>query len=306
VFLSGPGTVVAQEWLWTDAAEVLPPTVVEIAGDPSGGMVYALDDSGNVQIIDPTTGGLTPFAAESDGANDIAVGYAGQVYICTNDAIRYYDPSESDFEDLPQQPILPTCPGGIFVSAAFTSISVGDDGKLYVVYELFCEIEGDSPTEVKHQYILTAEPPVITEGVVIDINPNTLNLRSRGRWVTCRIDLPEGLDESDIDIDSIQITNISVLGMDYSLWPPIERAQGSPWGVQDDGRLMVKFIRYDKNGPRNAQSLVYNIWDILEEESPGFYQVTVTVTGMVNDTGLYFQGNDTFRVKKGKKPPKGL
>jgi parallel beta-helix repeat protein len=41
--------------------------------------------------------------------------------------------------------------------------------------------------------------------VTLDINPNTLNLKSKGRWVTAYITLPEGMEASDIEFDTISL-----------------------------------------------------------------------------------------------------
>lgn len=56
--------------------------------------------------------------------------------------------------------------------------------------------------------------------------------------MTCLIALPEGMNEENIDIDSIQITRISIEGVgDFDLDPPISRAPGSPSRVFE-GKLM--------------------------------------------------------------------
>ena len=44
----------------------------------------------------------------------------------------------------------------------------------------------------------------------VDINPQSLNLKSRGRWITCYVELPEGYNVSDVDISTIMLdTTIS-------------------------------------------------------------------------------------------------
>jgi len=101
----------------------------------------------------------------------------------------------------------------------------------------------------------------------IDIKPETLNLSSKGKF-TVLIDLPEGYDEEDIDISTVQCEGANALkGM-----------------MADDGRLVAKFDRQD-----------------LEGVSPGD-AVELTVTGELAD-GTPFEGSDTIRVidKGGKK-----
>jgi hypothetical protein len=42
--------------------------------------------------------------------------------------------------------------------------------------------------------------PIITQ---VNIRPRTLNLRSKGKWLTCRISLPDGYNAADIDLDTV-------------------------------------------------------------------------------------------------------
>ncbi len=119
----------------------------------------------------------------------------------------------------------------------------------------------------------TPEPPAIE--AAIDIDPDTLNLNSKGKWITCYIKLPEAYDVDDIDVDSILL--------EYLL-----QVQHSD--VQDDV-LMVKFDRQD---------VMAYIELVLEIELPA--DVTLMVTGELTD-GTPFEGSDTIRVidKGGKK-----
>ncbi|UCE74783.1 MAG: hypothetical protein JSV56_03525 [Methanomassiliicoccales archaeon] len=103
------------------------------------------------------------------------------------------------------------------------------------------------------------EPPPI--GASIDIDPDTLNLKSRGRWITAYITLPNGYDVNDIDLNTIMLEDT------------IPAARGD---VQDDV-LMVKFDRSE----------------VAEIVSPG--QVTLTIIGeLIDETP--FSGSDTIRV----------
>lgn len=109
----------------------------------------------------------------------------------------------------------------------------------------------------------------LTEGPVqatIEVKPKTLNLSDKG-ILTAFIDLPELLDEEDIDISTIECEGASAL-------------KGT---VTGDGRLVVKFDREDL------------------DVSPGDL-VELTVTGQLSD-GTSFTGSDTIRVidKSGKK-----
>jgi hypothetical protein len=62
---------------------------------------------------------------------------------------------------------------------------------------------------------------------MIDIDPNTLNLKSKGRWITCYITLNEPYDPDDIVISSILL----------------EDTIPAEWGDIQGDRLMLKFDR---------------------------------------------------------------
>ncbi len=118
-------------------------------------------------------------------------------------------------------------------------------------------------------------PDVI--GAAIDIDPDTLNLNSKGKWITCYIELPGDYDVEDIDVSTIKLNDQVP-------------AQSRPTGIGDcdgDGiaELMVKFDR----------SAVQEILEAGDE-------VEITVTGELEDD-TKFEGSDTIRVidKGGKK-----
>lgn len=103
----------------------------------------------------------------------------------------------------------------------------------------------------------------------IDLDPNTLNLRSRGKSVTCYIELPSGFDVRQIDISTVFLNGVV---------PPLAK----PAATRDHDRdgipdLMVKFDRA-------------RVQDILGAGG----LVEVTVSGMAGDS--FFQGSDTIRV----------
>lgn len=106
--------------------------------------------------------------------------------------------------------------------------------------------------------------------VAIEMDPNTLNLNSRGRWVTSFIELPDGYNADDIDIGSIFL-NGSV------------PAEPKPVNVEDydsDGvhELMVKFNRSD-------------VQSTIEEGD----LVQMSISGLLIN-GTLFKGNTTIRV----------
>jgi hypothetical protein len=109
----------------------------------------------------------------------------------------------------------------------------------------------------------------------IDLDLDTLNLHSKGKWVTTYVELPEDYDASNIDVSTIRL-NDEVQVEDN----PTEIGDYDGDGIAD---LMVKFDR----------SAVQEILEVGDE-------VGITVTGELTD-GTPFGGSDTIRViDKGK------
>lgn len=104
----------------------------------------------------------------------------------------------------------------------------------------------------------------------IDIDPDTLNLQSKGEWITCYIWLPEGYDVADIDPESILLNGQVV----------------PDWGrVDETGQMLI--VKFNSS----------EVQDILEVG-----EVELTISGELTD-GTKFEGTDTITVidKGGKK-----
>jgi hypothetical protein len=112
----------------------------------------------------------------------------------------------------------------------------------------------------RHAFLLNPVPPIPAE---IEIDHDTLNLSSKGKWISCRMWLPEEYDVADVNTNSIllegQITPAQV------------------WVNEEQQVVMVKFSRAD-------------VQEILEAG-----EVELIISGEFVD-GAKFEGVDTIRV----------
>lgn len=126
------------------------------------------------------------------------------------------------------------------------------------------DFDGDGTFELT----ITAGSTFIFVPAAIDIDPDTLNLKSKIKWVTAYIELPEDYDVTNIDVSTV------------NLWYEGNNVPAE-WGDIQDDTLMVKF-----NG-KAVQDLFTGPVD----------SATVAVAGELQD-GTPFGGNDTIRVIK--------
>jgi len=104
----------------------------------------------------------------------------------------------------------------------------------------------------------------------IDIDPDTLNLGSKGEWITCYIELPGDHDVSDIDVSTVLLNGIVEA-----------ESQPTEVGDYDSDGIPDRMVKFDRA----------SVQDILE---PGD-EVEVIVTGGLAG-GTSFGGTDTIRV----------
>jgi hypothetical protein len=171
------------------------------------------------------------------------------------------------------QPYVPT--GSDFLDGeGYKSLAAGKNGKLYVLFET-----------ADKQYLLVGNPPFTVINATVRFTPRSLNLGSKGNWVSCSIG---GLPEEGYTVDwanpeAVCITAINddteVVGL------PICHEDGP---VNAGTKLKVKFSRQD------LATVITNAG------SPS--SVSLTVTGYVSagEEDLEFTGTDTFKTKAKK------
>jgi len=118
----------------------------------------------------------------------------------------------------------------------------------------------------------TPSPPVVT--ATIDIDPDTLNLRSKGKWITAYIELPDGYKVSDIDVSILMLNDV------------VQAEPGhTAIGDHDSDGIPDLTVKFDR---RAVISHIYN-------QRIRYGNVNLTVTGKLND-GTLFEGSDGIKV----------
>ena len=135
--------------------------------------------------------------------------------------------------------------------------------ELYLIDEVYAQ-EDFAPNQGRILYALKI--PVV--GVTLRIDPNTLNLNSKGKWITAYIELPESYNVRDIDASTVKLN-----GLVSAELHPTEIGDYDGDNIPD---LMVKFDRTSIIGSLNIG------------------EATLTITGEVN--GIPFEGSDIIRV----------
>jgi len=137
----------------------------------------------------------------------------------------------------------------------------------------------DIPIEPYVLHSTTFEaPPVVT--ATIDIDPDTLNLNSKGKWITSYIEFPEGYDVTDINVSTIMLNDTIPAEL-----RPTDIGDYDEDGISD---LMVKLNRADVISYILAN---VDITKLFEKR----FMTTLTITGYLND-GTPFQGSTTIRI----------
>lgn len=168
----------------------------------------------------------------------------------------------------------------IYTSGSAT-LSGGDSATLRVAHNFASGTKYEfwvvTTTGNKYPYMTTAIPAVEPEEIeaTVDVDPDTLNLKSKGKWVTCYIELPEDYDVSDIDTSTVKLNYEDFDEISAELHPT-EVGDHDTDGIPD---LMVKFDRQD----------------LIAILSVG--KAILTITGEVNDVS--FEGTDTIIVIDG-------
>ena len=157
--------------------------------------------------------------------------------------------------------------GSLANSQVHPSIAAGIDGNIHVAW-------ADRRNSNKDIYFAKGKGAI---PATIDITPDTINLKSQGRNITCYIKLLAEYDVHDIDIYSVTIESEG-----FSVQAEILPADVGDFDGDEIPDLMIKFNRDAVNG-------ILSVGD-----------VELTVKGSLIG-GPNFEGSDIVKVKAQKK-----
>ena len=114
---------------------------------------------------------------------------------------------------------------------------------------------------------------------IVNVEPNVLNIKSKGKWITNYIELPKGYDVNNVDFSSIMLND--TIMVDTSA--PITIGDYNEDGVSD---LLVNFNR--------NQIIEWLSQLFFTEETISYPEVTFRITGYLKE--VPFEGYDTITI----------
>jgi hypothetical protein len=240
---------------------------VTLAYDPFGNELWVARYYGPG---DPSGSGCRGIAADPSG-NVYVTGYSWGSGIIGSDYLTIaYDSSGNELWVM-------THGGLVREEYTSTDIALDPSRNVYITGERWSRDTREDWVTIKYSQNWIPEPTEPT----LDLDPDTLNLKSRGKWIAAYIELYDGREVSDIDVGTL-LLNETI---------PAERWPTAIGDYDEDGipDLMVKFNR------SRVQEYIEGL-----NLSPGGagifgYFVTLTVTGSFND-GITFECRDRIRV----------
>ncbi len=120
--------------------------------------------------------------------------------------------------------------------------------------------------------------PNIKPNFKLDIKPDTLNLKSQGKWMTAYIELPVDYNLNDIDINTVCISKIG----DSDITPIYAKSHPTEIGDYDNDGIPDLMVKFDRQ-------------KVQEHISEDTESLTITVEGKLND-GTTFICSDNVRI----------
>jgi len=117
----------------------------------------------------------------------------------------------------------------------------------------------------------------------LDIDPDSLDLRSKGKWITAYIQLPEGYNPADIDASTI-LLNGTITPVSDPKYDFVTNSSEYLVDYNSDG-ILERMVKFDR---ATLQSWIYQSAGMRSD-------VPLTLTGKLTD-GTPFEGTDTVFV----------
>lgn len=137
-----------------------------------------------------------------------------------------------------------------------------------------------------------------TLDATIYLDPDTLNIRSRGKWVTCYITLPEGYPRNVFDPTNVALTMVNGESIDPFIFSDPEAIHGEDAFVSADYSGSYPDEEGDQlpgyEGSDDVLSVKFHRFEVQAVVSPGD-EVDLTICGSLTN-GATFQGSGLIRV----------
>jgi YVTN family beta-propeller protein len=247
-----------------------------VAISPDGALLFILSTTGTIQVVDIVQGSNSEnqvIATVGTGTNakSLAISPDGSLlYVVQEDSQTVLVFSVEIIAGVSVMDPDAAAPSFTVKTAVIDSVHVEGDPAFVAVDPsgsgaLFIPIPGSSSLKI----INGSDLPQGTLLAEIEVTPRTLNLKSGGKYVTGRIELPPAYLPEEIDISTVELqdTVLAVAGTET-----IEDADGD--GIRE---LVVKFSRAE-----------------FQAVLPQGEYVPVTITGMARNRA--FAGEDTIRT----------
>jgi hypothetical protein len=92
----------------------------------------------------------------------------------------------------------------------------------------------------------------------IDIGPDTLNLKSKGKWITAYIELPEGYDVADIDATTV-LLNDTVPAVTDPKYDFVSDP-GEYITDNDDDGILERMVKFDRSAVQTILEVGDEVW----------------------------------------------
>ena len=109
------------------------------------------------------------------------------------------------------------------------------------------EIDKDGDGIIEQAFIsdgeLTQDEFILQTETEINCDPDTINLKKKGKWITCLVELPEGYDIGAIDGSTVSLNGVpAYLGKEG--WAKVEANEGNIVDENDNG-IMERMLKFD-------------------------------------------------------------